>query len=107
MAALSAAKKVQHAAIIDDVAAVIKDGDGELVLSQVLPNVFHRIEFWRVGRQGQSGDVVWCPETCCGVVSSAVESEDGLRFACDFLNASALALGRAAAPRAGHTAPKI
>jgi len=53
MAALSAAKKFQHAAIIDDVAAVIKDGDGELVLSQVLPNVVHRIEFWRVGGKGK------------------------------------------------------
>jgi hypothetical protein len=73
------------AALIDDVAVVIKDSDGELVLSQVLPNVLHRIEFWRLGRQGQKGDVVWRLEIRSGMVSSAVESEDGVRPFCDLL----------------------
>jgi hypothetical protein len=73
------------AAFIDDVLVVIIDGDGELVLSQVLPNVLHRIEFWRIGRQGQKGDVVWRLEIRSGMVSSAVESEDGVRPFCDLL----------------------
>jgi hypothetical protein len=60
------------------------DGDGELVLSQIFPNIFHRIEFWRIGRQGQKGDVVWHLKTRGGVVSSAVKGEDGVRPACDF-----------------------
>ena len=63
---------------------VIKYGDGELVLSQVFPNVFHWIEFWRIGRQGQKGNVVWRFQIGGGVVSSAVEGEDGVRPACDF-----------------------
>jgi hypothetical protein len=71
-------------AFIDDVAVVIIDGYGELVLSQVFPDILDRIEFWRVGRQGQKADVVWRLETRGGVISSAVEGEDGVRPGCDF-----------------------
>ena len=73
------------AAFVDDVLVVIKDGDGELVLSQVIPNVLHRVELRRVGRQGQKRDVVWRPQIRGGVVSSAVEGEDGVCPGCNFL----------------------
>jgi hypothetical protein len=68
---------------LDDVLVIIIDGDGELVLSQVFPDVLHRIELWRVGRQRQKGDVVWGLKTCSGVVSSTVEGQDGVRSTCD------------------------
>jgi hypothetical protein len=70
-------------AFVEDVLVVIIDGDGELILAQVLPDVLHRIEFWRVGRQGQKADVVWRLEAGGGVVSGAVEDEDGVRPGCD------------------------
>jgi hypothetical protein len=68
----------------DDVLIVMKDGDGELVLAQMFPDVLHRIEFWRVGGQRQQGDVVWRLEIRGGVISSAIEGEDGVRPACNF-----------------------
>jgi hypothetical protein len=49
MAILSPAKKfLGLTAFFDDVIVVIKVGVGELVLSQVFPDVLHRIEFWRL-----------------------------------------------------------
>jgi len=35
----------------------IPDQRGEFVLAQVLPDVFHRVEFWAVRRQRQEADV--------------------------------------------------
>ena len=55
-----------------------------LLFRRYSQNVFHRIEFWRIGRQGQKGDVVWRLQIGGDVVSSAVEGEDGVRPAYDF-----------------------
>ena len=73
------------AAFVDDVAVVSEDGDGELVLAQVFPHVFHGVELRRVGRQRQKGNVVWRLEIRGGVVASTIESEDGVRPGCNLL----------------------
>jgi hypothetical protein len=39
------------AGFVDDVVVVIEHGDGEFVCAQILPDVFDRIELWRIGRQ--------------------------------------------------------
>ena len=46
------------AALLDDVVVTVEDGDPELVGAQVGPDVFDRVEFRRVWRQGEKCDVV-------------------------------------------------
>ena len=45
------------AAGFDDFVVAVEYGDGELVGAQVGPDVFHRVQLWAVGRQGQQGEV--------------------------------------------------
>lgn len=67
------------AAFVDDVGVAVEDGDGELVLAQIFPDVLDRIELWRIGRQVQKGDVVGDAEVVGDVPAGAVENEDGVR----------------------------
>lgn len=59
------------AAGFDDGVVVFEDAVGELVLSQVLPDVLGGVEFWAVWRQRQQADVcrdfqfvAWLVPTC-------------------------------------------
>src|ERR1700739_5182535 len=42
----------------DDGLVAVPDTPAELVATQVVPDVLHRVEFWRVGWQRQERDVV-------------------------------------------------
>src|SRR3954454_21527182 len=42
---------------VDDVVVGVPDPGAELVLSQVVPDVFHRVQLGTVGRQGEQGEI--------------------------------------------------
>src|SRR3954451_9038198 len=44
-------------ASVDDVVVGVPDPGAELVLSQVVPDVFHRVQLGTVGRQGEQGEI--------------------------------------------------
>jgi hypothetical protein len=67
------------AAFVEDVGVAVEDGDGELVLAQILPDVLDRIELRSIGRQVQKGDVVGHVEIVCSVPTRPIEDEDGVR----------------------------
>ncbi len=51
----------------------------EQVLSEELPYIFGRVELWRIGRQGQEGDVFRDGEPTAGLMPSrSIENDDGM-----------------------------
>lgn len=73
-ASSSLAKKFPGlAAFVDDVGIAIEDGDRELVLAQILPDVLDRIEFGSIRRQVQKGEVVRDVETVCDMPAAPVD----------------------------------
>jgi hypothetical protein len=42
----------------DDVVVAVPDEPAELIGPQIVPDVFHRVQLWRIGWQGQQGNVV-------------------------------------------------
>ena len=71
------------AGLIDDVVVAVEDGDGEFVAAQVFPDVFDRVEFRGVGRQGNEGDVVRHGEAVGAVIAGPVEDQGGMAFGRD------------------------
>ena len=54
--------------------AATPDG-GELVLAQIFPDIFDRVEFRRVGRQMNQRDVFWDREFAGDMPSSSIQNE--------------------------------
>jgi len=63
---------------LDDVVVGFEDAVGELVLAQVLPDVFGRVEFGRIGRQADQGEVFGKLEPSRAMVAGTVEDNDGV-----------------------------
>ena len=38
------------AGLVENVVVTVEDGDREFIATQIFPDVFDRVEFWRVGR---------------------------------------------------------
>ena len=57
-----------------------KDGVGELVFAQILPDVFGAVEFWCVSGQADQGDVFWNFEFGAAVIACAIEQDDSMRI---------------------------
>ena len=56
----------------------VEDREGALVGAQIGPDVFNRIQFGRIGRQGQERDGVGHGEALRAVPSRPVEDQDGM-----------------------------
>ena len=64
---------------LDDCLVAVPDQGAELVVSQIFPDVLHRVQFRRVGRQGQQRDVVGHAQSAAGLVpAGAVAEQDGM-----------------------------
>ena len=66
------------AAGLDDGVVVFVDAIGELVLAQILPDVFGWVEFRRIGRQRQERDIGGNLQAFPGVPTRTVKNEDGM-----------------------------
>ena len=64
--------------MIDDVVVAVKHRDRESIAAQILPDVFHRVEFRGAGRQPDEGDVLGDGEIFGDVIAGAVEDEGGV-----------------------------
>ena len=63
---------------VDDGVVVFEDAVGEPVGPQILPDVFHRVEFGRFGRQRHQGDVAGNVELGREVPAGLIEQQDGM-----------------------------
>jgi len=69
----------RRAAGVHDVVVCIEDSSGQIVLAQILPDIFLRVEFGAVGRQAQEGDVFRHDEFVALLVPAcAVDHDDGM-----------------------------
>jgi len=66
------------AGLVENVVVTVEDGDREFIATQIFPDVFDRVEFWRVGRQRDERDVVWDGEIFGDVITGAIEDEGGV-----------------------------
>ncbi len=66
------------AAGIDDILVGFVKPVGELVLAEVLPDVFGGVELWGVGRQGYDGDIIWNNKFFAAMPASSVKDEHGM-----------------------------
>ena len=72
------------AAGLDDRVAGVEDAIGEVVLAQMLPDVFDRIELWGIRRERRQADVVRHFQLVTGwVPASSIQRHDGVRAGCD------------------------
>src|ERR1039458_8690184 len=65
------------ACLVEDVVVTVEYGNRELVAAQIFPDVFDWVEFGRVGRQGDEGDVVGNGEILGDVIARTVEDQSG------------------------------
>jgi hypothetical protein len=64
---------------VEDVLAGGPDEGAEFVLSQIGPDVLHRVQFRRIGRQQQQSNVVWNLQLPTSLIpAGAVTDEDGV-----------------------------
>lgn len=69
---------------IDDVVDAVPDGEAEIILAEILPDVFNRVQFRTIGRQRHQGDIVGHPQSLSGLVPTrTVEHDHGMRARCD------------------------
>ena len=73
------------AGFVDDVVIAVEDGVGELVLAQVLPDVFGTVEFGRVARQADQGDIGRDMQAFAAVIACTVEKDCGMSGGIDRL----------------------
>jgi hypothetical protein len=66
------------ASLVDNIVVAFEDCDREFVTAQIFPDVFDRVEFGRVGRQGNKRDVVRNGEVFGEVITCAIEDEGGV-----------------------------
>src|ERR1039457_4851242 len=66
------------ACLVEDVVVTVEYGNRELVAAQIFPDVFDWVEFGRVGRQGDEGDVVGNGEILGDVIARTVEDQSGV-----------------------------
>src|ERR1035437_4772645 len=97
-------------ASLDDRIVTVPDEVAELVGAQILPDVFHRVQFGRVGRQFQQRDVVWQMELLASLMPASAVAEQqamGARgdLGADFLEmlVHALGVGRGHDDGGAHT----
>ena len=67
------------AAQSDDFLIGFEDAVGEPVLSDVLPDIFGRIEFGRAWRQSHEGDIAGHAQLVGHVPSGLIEQDEGMR----------------------------
>ena len=65
------------AAGVHDGLIILVDFMAEIIAAHILPEIFGRIEFRGVGRQGQQNDIIWDLEPRRTVPSSPVEDQQG------------------------------
>lgn len=66
-------------ACVEDGAVAVPDEVAELVASQISPDVFHRVQFRRIGWQPEQGDVVGHAEPAAWLMpSGAVADQNGV-----------------------------
>src|SRR6185369_8088859 len=64
----------------DNFLIAVPDPFAEFVATEIVPDVLHRIEFRRVGRQGQQRDVVGDAQSAARLVpTGTVAHHDGMR----------------------------
>ena len=51
----------------------------ELVAAQIFPDIFDRVEFWRIGRQQDKGGVIWNDQIETVMPARAVEEQRRMR----------------------------
>jgi hypothetical protein len=66
------------AASLDDVRIGVPHGVGELVLAQVFPDVLGCVELWRIGRQGDQGEIAGNLDAPCAMIARAVDDHDAV-----------------------------
>src|SRR3954463_7212817 len=65
---------------VDDVVVGVPDPGAELVLAQVVPDVFHRVQLGTVGRQGKQGEIGRHLQLLAPLMpASPVADQDGTR----------------------------
>src|SRR5216684_359395 len=72
-----------EAAVVEDVVVGAEDAVGEPVVADVLPDVLDRVEFGRLGRQRQQGDVGGDVELVGEVPAGLIEQQHGVGARCD------------------------
>ena len=63
---------------IDDLIVIIEHTVREMVLPQVLPDIFHRVEFWSARGQQNRGDVSGHIQFGRDVPAGAIHRQDGM-----------------------------
>jgi len=66
------------AASLDDIVVGFEDEVRQPVVAEILPDVFHRIQFRRSGRQGKKRDIVRYAQLASGVPARPIEKENGV-----------------------------
>ena len=66
------------AGFVDDIVVAFEDGVGEFVLTQILPDVFGAVEFRRIARQRDEGDVGGHTEAMAAVVTRTIKENRGM-----------------------------
>ena len=66
------------AASIYDIVISLVEPVGEVVLAEVFPDIFGRVKFWRIGRQGYSRNIIRNLQLLAAVPAGAVENERGM-----------------------------
>ncbi len=66
------------AGFVENVVVAVEDSGREFVAAQIFPDIFDWVEFGRVGRQGDEGDVVRDRKVFGDVIASTIEDEGGV-----------------------------
>ena len=66
------------ASFVDDVVIAAEDGVGELVATQVFPDVFNAVEFGRIAWQADEGDVGGDTQTPAAVIARTIKDHGGV-----------------------------
>ena len=66
------------AGFLNNVLVTVEDGVGEFVFAQILPDVFHAVEFGRVARQADQGDIAGHDEAIAAVIPCAIKENCGM-----------------------------
>jgi hypothetical protein len=68
------------AASVEDCVVGVEDAVAQVISAKELPDVFDRVKFGAIGRQGEQADIVGQPQPAAALVpASAVEDQDGVR----------------------------
>lgn len=85
------------AASVDDSVVGVEDTPCQIVLAQVLPDIFLSVEFRAIGRQAKKREIIGNDKLSCSMPACSVDNDDGvaslLNMAADFLEMKVHGLG--------------